>query len=105
MAKKLIKFTFSLDKSIVYIDPANVDVIQEYHYSHSSQPSYNLNGTTASIPVPTYNSYIPIEHPDTQTIVFMHSGNKFAITEYITEVLALLQDKDPRPARVIFGKE
>lgn len=88
--KKLTKLTYPNGKPI-YIDLSKVDSVQELEHYHLTGMSLNSTNT------------VPDQYP-ARTVIISH-GQHYHVHEHLFEVLAIIENKDPYPAQVLYGKK
>lgn len=65
----------------------------------------NGNSTLANNTLNTYTGVnIGYDEPG-NTVILIDNNCMFFIEEHISEVIALMEGRDPRPAKVLFGKK
>lgn len=97
---ELIKFK-QTNMSDLYVDLTKVIGIRpsmrNYNNSNGVAPNtFVSNGTTL-------NQYQPYDEPGS-TVIICDNNTMFFVDEHISEVVALMEGRDPRPAKVLFGK-
>lgn len=93
----LIKFK-QCNLSDLYLDLTKVVGIR---------PSFKTgnNNMASSNPLNTYTGVnVGYDEPG-NTVILIDNNYMFFIEEHISEVIALMEGRDPRPAKVLFGKK
>jgi len=87
--KEFYKFTDAHSGQMIYVDLNTIIGIREtsdYNNHHNTLTSTNIHVATNQV----------------YTTLFSHYGLQFNVSEHITEVIALLEGRDPAPARILF---
>lgn len=87
---------------------------KNFHY-HPPLPQTHLNINTAAMysPIDTNSEYIYVDIESVKAISTFNNGTTLhiegigiiQIKEHITEVIAILEGRDPAPSKILFGNK
>lgn len=101
---QLIKLTDANTDKAVYLKIEAISSIRESFKNPSNTSNgNNFNGTLGNGINSTFVTY-NYDEPGNTTILIGNNHNYF-VSEHITEVIALLEGRDPRPAKVLYGSK
>lgn len=93
MTKTFHKFTDVYSKQMIYVDLSNIIAVRETHDYAAGTPNVGSTGAYISTNPSTQVTY---------TTLTFSSGCQFNVCEHISEVIAVLEGRDPAPARILF---
>ena len=85
--------------SDLYVDPNKITAIRPANKNNNNYTATNTfmsNGTNIQ-PI--------INYDEPGNTIIITENTSFFIEEHIVEVIALLEGRDPRPAKILYGKE
>lgn len=88
MAKEFHKFTDAHSGQIMYVDISSIIGIRQ-----NSSPSTNYHNTLSG------SSSV---NPGYDYVTLLSAGLHIDVSEHITEILAILEGRDPAPAKILF---
>lgn len=91
-----MKFTSHFNAEI-YVDISSVKCIRRSYKPNIQGQSFSAGSTTG-----TLNTYYGDDPGN--TVLTIEGNMQIYVEEHISEVLAMIEGRDPRPAKVLFGK-
>lgn len=99
--RELVKFTNAHSGKSLYVDLDAVRGVAEWCCNDGTHNPFMNYASSNMITTTTTNVYMP---PTECTILYC-DAQTFYVTEHITEVLALIEGRDPKPARILYGQK
>jgi hypothetical protein len=100
--EQLIKFTETMNGKALYVKVSSIAMIRESTKNPSNTSNGNNYNGLGNVSVSSYTTY---DEPG-NTMIMLHGSSQFIfIQEHISEVIALMENRDPRPARILYGSK